>query len=171
MTEDVKLFRCMGGKFCNHQPGTCTATAGRTPTPTAKDSLTGDVAELVERITNLQDGNAWPSTIELINDMADKLTELAAKVDQLQSYLPAIPPNSSVQYFIRKSSQVVKASQWFKLGDHPAVYVLNFPCLLTLSGPIRVREGDWIVSESDGSYKTYRPEIFHALYEPVTPTI
>lgn len=87
------------------------------------------------------------------------------KADSLE--LP--PPNQ--QYFRPRNSQTVKASQWFKLGDHPSVYVLNFPCLLTLSGPIRVREGDWIVSESDGSYKTYRPEIFHALYEPVTPTI
>lgn len=79
--KPLPLARCMGGKFCNHQPGTCTATVGQTPTPTVKDSLTGDVDELVERITNLQDGNAWPSTIELINDMADKLTELAAKVE------------------------------------------------------------------------------------------
>lgn len=58
-----------------------------TPTPTVKDSLTGDVDELVERITNLQDGNAWPSTIELINDMADKLTELAAEVERFRGMI------------------------------------------------------------------------------------
>jgi len=37
--------------------------------------------DLIERVSLLPDGNAWPSTIELINDLADALQSLAAELD------------------------------------------------------------------------------------------
>ena len=39
-----------------------------------------DVEKLMERVSSLPDGNAWPSTIELINDLADALQSLAAEL-------------------------------------------------------------------------------------------
>lgn len=39
-----------------------------------------DIEKLMERVSSLPDGNAWPSTIELINDMADALQSLAAEL-------------------------------------------------------------------------------------------
>jgi hypothetical protein len=37
----------------------------------------------MERVSLLEDGNAWPSTIKLINDLADRITALSAEVERL----------------------------------------------------------------------------------------
>lgn len=52
MQRDLKgLWRCMGGRFCNHTPGTCTATVGRhAPEPEGRrmsDELVEAVAEIL----------------------------------------------------------------------------------------------------------------------------
>lgn len=41
--------------------------------------------DLFERISSLQDGNAWPSTIELINDLADRIEAQAAEIRSLRT--------------------------------------------------------------------------------------
>jgi hypothetical protein len=33
-------------------------------------------SELMDRVSNIQDGNAWPETIELINDLCDHIEDL-----------------------------------------------------------------------------------------------
>jgi hypothetical protein len=41
--------------------------------------------DLIERISSLQDGNAWPSTIELINDLADRIEAQEAEIRSLRA--------------------------------------------------------------------------------------
>ena len=40
--------------------------------------------DLMMRISLLGDGNAWPSTIELINDLADRIEALTAENERLR---------------------------------------------------------------------------------------
>lgn len=37
-------------------------------------------SDLMDRVSSLEDGNAWPSTIELINDLADRITQQDAVI-------------------------------------------------------------------------------------------
>lgn len=58
----------------------------------------------------------------------------------------------------------MKRTQWFKHGDHPAVYhpkeshlqpvggMLNCGMLRTPDGAILVREGDWILTDDKGDH-------------------
>ena len=38
--------------------------------------------DLIERVSDLQDGNAWPSTVELIVDLRDEVLRLREKCDK-----------------------------------------------------------------------------------------
>lgn len=46
--------------------------------------------DLMMRISLLGDGNAWPSTIELINDLADRIEALTAENERLSYALGCI---------------------------------------------------------------------------------
>ena len=46
--------------------------------------------DLMMRISLLGDGNAWPSTIELINDLADRIEALTAENERLRVALKRI---------------------------------------------------------------------------------
>ena len=74
----------------------------------------------------------------------------------------------------RKKPVVIEASQWFKHGDHPAVYVpTNLPDRVegfgwcpTLEGGHIVTPGDWIITGVKGEHYPCKPDIFEATYEP-----
>lgn len=71
----------------------------------------------------------------------------------------------------RKKPVVVEATQWFKMGDHPAVkmghneMVDNIPYIETLEGPHLVSQGDWIITGVKGEHYPCKPDIFDLTYE------
>lgn len=70
----------------------------------------------------------------------------------------------------RKKPVVIEATQWFKMGDHPAVYEGGLSgCYFveTLEGEHRVRPGDWIITGVKGEHYPCKPDIFTMTYEPV----
>ena len=81
----------------------------------------------------------------------------------------------------RKKPVVIEAEQWFKPGDHPAVFpqavVQDHACtsprkmhgqVQTLEGNhLCVCPGDWIICGVKGEYYPCKPDIFEATYECV----
>ena len=72
----------------------------------------------------------------------------------------------------RKKPVVIEATQWFKMGDHPAVLESMgnwgpYPYIDTLEGPMLVAEGDWIITGVKGEFYPCKPDIFEMTYEPV----
>lgn len=74
----------------------------------------------------------------------------------------------------RKKPVVIEASQWFKHGDHPAVFELpaGYPTdgraawVPTLEGGHVVTPGDWIITGVKGENYPCKPDIFEQTYEP-----
>jgi hypothetical protein len=69
----------------------------------------------------------------------------------------------------RKKPVVIEAVQWFKVGDHPAVYLdgMGTPIISTLEGPHIVTAGDYIITGVKGEHYPCKPDIFELTYEPV----
>jgi hypothetical protein len=72
----------------------------------------------------------------------------------------------------RKKPVVIEATQWFKMGDHPAVLASLgnagwYPYIDTLEGPHLVTAGDWIITGVKGEHYPCKPDIFEATYEAV----
>jgi hypothetical protein len=70
----------------------------------------------------------------------------------------------------RKKPVVIEATQWFKDGDHPAVYQGGLSgCYYvgTLEDEVRVRPGDWIIAGVKGEHYPCKPDIFEMTYERV----
>lgn len=73
----------------------------------------------------------------------------------------------------RKKPVVIEATQWFKMGDHPAVKDFNgdYPNVNgrgwvdTLEGGHVVTPGDWIITGVKGEHYPCKPDIFEATYE------
>ena len=79
----------------------------------------------------------------------------------------------------RKKPVVIEATQWFKMGDHPAVeQALTFKMedcidkgfIHTLEGGHIVTPGDWIITGVKGEHYPCKPDIFEMTYEPVETT-
>lgn len=74
----------------------------------------------------------------------------------------------------KKKPVVIEATQWFKLGDHPAVEAffthdperVGFGWIKTLEGGHIVTPGDWIITGVKGEHYPCKPDIFAATYEP-----
>lgn len=78
----------------------------------------------------------------------------------------------------RKKPVVIEATQWFKLGDHPAVLAAPLDPITgfvdghhgwvqTLEGGHIVTPGDWIITGVKGEHYPCKPDIFAATYEAV----
>ena len=85
----------------------------------------------------------------------------------------------------RKKPIVIEASQWLKMGDHPAVeqfpwgraitkaegypdyHPLNRGIIQTLEGDHEVCPGDWIITGVKGEHYPCKPDIFEMTYEAV----
>ena len=85
----------------------------------------------------------------------------------------------------RKKPIVIEASQWLKMGDHPAVeqfpwgraitkaegypdyHPLNRGIIQTLEGDHEVCPGDWIITGVKGEHYPCKPDIFKMTYEAV----
>ena len=70
----------------------------------------------------------------------------------------------------RKKPVVIEATQWFKMGDHPKVFMGQLsdrPRIDTLEGPMFVDVGDWIITGVKGEHYPCKPDIFEATYERV----
>ena len=72
----------------------------------------------------------------------------------------------------RKKPVVIEATQWFKLGDHPAVVKLDgLPTengwVKTLEGGHVVTPGDYIITGVKGEHYPCKPDIFTMTYESV----
>ena len=70
----------------------------------------------------------------------------------------------------RKKPVVIEATQWFKDGDHPAVFIGNktgAAQIETLEGAHLVRPGDWIITGVKNEVYPCKPDIFEATYEKV----
>ena len=86
---------------------------------------------------------------------------------------------------------VIEATQWFKDGDHPFVFMCWFdavgkvrwapgdlgsiniygcikrPAIATLEGWHVVTPGDWVITGVKGEHYPCKPDIFEATYERV----
>jgi len=71
----------------------------------------------------------------------------------------------------RKKPVVIEATQWFKMGDHPAVGHNGSEkgIIQTLEGPMTVSPGDWIITGVKGEHYPCKPDIFEATYEAAEP--
>jgi hypothetical protein len=76
----------------------------------------------------------------------------------------------------RKKATVVDGVQWFKDGDHPAVFIQTEASHVWVRGQAYVhthlgqqlvRPGDWIVTDIDGKHRHYFDTAFKDRYEPV----
>ena len=85
----------------------------------------------------------------------------------------------------RKKPIVIEASQWLKMGDHPAVeqfpwgraitkaegypdyHPLDRGIIQTLEGDHEVCPGDWIITGVKGEHYPCKPDIFEMTYEAV----
>ena len=76
----------------------------------------------------------------------------------------------------RKKPIVIEAEQYthdgplpFVEGDSPVEYNEDgsFPYVMTLEGPLRVSDGDWIIRGIKHEYYPCKPDIFEATYETV----
>ena len=83
----------------------------------------------------------------------------------------------------RKKPIVIEASQWLKMGDHPAVeqfpwgraitkaegypdyHPLDRGIIQTLEGDHEVCPGDWIITGVKGEHYPCKPDIFEMTYE------
>jgi hypothetical protein len=69
----------------------------------------------------------------------------------------------------RKKPVVVEATQWFKMGDHPKVEVLDAESICgwipTLEGIMAVTPGDYIITGVKGEHYPCKPDIFELTYE------
>lgn len=70
----------------------------------------------------------------------------------------------------KKKPVVIEATQWFKMGDHPAVETHDrkegFGKVYTLEGEHTVTPGDWIITGVKGEHYPCKPDIFEMTYEP-----
>jgi hypothetical protein len=73
----------------------------------------------------------------------------------------------------RKKPVVIEATQWFKLGDHPAVVRFrddiseSIGWVETLEGGHIVNRGDWIITGVKGEHYPCKPDIFEMTYEAI----
>ncbi len=73
----------------------------------------------------------------------------------------------------RKKPVVIEATQWFKMGDHPAVEPPFKPVgtvlgwIKTLEGGHIVKPGDFIITGVKGEHYPCKPDIFELTYEEV----
>ena len=65
----------------------------------------------------------------------------------------------------RQKPVVIEATQWFKLGDHPAVLGGYCPYIDTPERDILVEPGDWIITGVKGEHYPCKPDIFEMTYE------
>lgn len=66
----------------------------------------------------------------------------------------------------RKKHVVVEATQWFKMGDHPAVTApYGVPVIDTLEGIHEVTPGDFIITGVKGECYPCKPDIFWMTYD------
>jgi len=72
----------------------------------------------------------------------------------------------------RKKPVVIEATQWFRMGDHPAVrkpapkfYDGECGWIDTLEGGHIVTPGDWIITGVKGEFYPCKHEIFKMTYE------
>ena len=74
----------------------------------------------------------------------------------------------------RKKPVVIEATQWFKMGDHPAVLDGAWhgkPFVRTLEGEHIVTPGDYIITGVVGETYPCKPDIFEMTYEPVEESV
>ena len=69
-----------------------------------------------------------------------------------------------------KKQVVVEAVQWFKHGDHPAVFSEpedgDAGYIDTPEGRLRVEPGDWVITGIKGENYPCHPDVFRQLYTP-----
>lgn len=78
---------------------------------------------------------------------------------------------------VYRKTATIKATQWFKMGDHPAVVLKSarnryadegVPWVDTLEGGHVVTPGDWIATGVQGEHWPIKPDVFAATYAEVS---
>lgn len=79
-----------------------------------------------------------------------------------------------------RKTALIEATQWHKMGDHPAVILKSdphryadegVPWIDTLEGGHVVTPGDWIATGVKGEHWPIKPDVFAASYEPVEASL
>ena len=82
-----------------------------------------------------------------------------------------IEETAQVEARVYRKTATIRASQWFKMGDHPAVILKEgIAWVETLEGGYIVTPGDWIATGVKGEHWPIQPDVFAASYEPVENT-
>ena len=74
-----------------------------------------------------------------------------------------------------RKTATIRASQWLKDGDHPAVWMKKTKdfgvCawIDSLEGGHIVTPGDWIATGAQGEHWPIKPDVFAATYEELDP--
>lgn len=77
-----------------------------------------------------------------------------------------------------RKTALIEATQWFKMGDHPAVVLKSdrnryadegVPWCPTLEGGHVVTPGDWIATGIQGEHWPIKADVFAASYELADP--
>ena len=69
----------------------------------------------------------------------------------------------------KKKPVVIEATQWFKMGDHPAVKQGKFTGRIfieTLEGDLHVTPGDWIITGVNGECYPCKPCLLYTSPSP-----
>lgn len=78
-----------------------------------------------------------------------------------------------------RKTALIEATQWFEMGDHPAVtlreplgdlasHIGPAPWISTLEGGHIVTPGDWIATGIKGEHWPIKSDIFRSTYEPAS---
>jgi len=102
--------------------------------------------------------------------LAERYEQVAVPLIRSNRELETLDEHSSAAEparFLRKSL-VIQAVQWFKHGDHAAVFAdrAGSPTghIETPEGRLRVDPGDWIITGVTGEHYPCKPHIFQQLY-------
>ena len=80
MQRDLKgLWRCMGGRFCNHTPGTCTATVGRHAPEPKNQHMSDELVEAVRAAINAVEYAGANVIIDATQDDAREAADAAIR--------------------------------------------------------------------------------------------
>jgi len=79
-----------------------------------------------------------------------------------------------------RKTATIEATQWFKMGDHPAVVMESapnryadegIPWCPTMEGGHIVTPGDWIATGIKGEHWPIKPDVFAETYTPVSAAL
>lgn len=111
-----------------------------------------------------------------VRDACERLEAQAKATEEAMQRIAQAMTSTQDEREYRKTA-TIRAVQWWKDGDHPAVVRKSarnryadegVPWIETLEGGHVVTPGDWIATGVKGEHWPIKPDVFAATYEPVS---